>query len=511
MTRSSIRIDAKEASVTFTGGNRMSERAEAEHAPRNAAAAVADARAPLRCLQELPGPRGLPLVGNLLQLEGSRLHRILQAWAQQYGALYRLRAVGRDILAVADGELIGEVLRSRPEVFARRRALRKAMLELGIDGVFNAEGPDWRRQRKLAMYALNTAHMREFFGRLERVTARLQRRWEAAARDGETVDTQRDLMRFTVDVTSGLAFGKDLNTLEQTGDAIQNHLDKIFPALTRRLLAPFPYWRYVKLPADRALDTAMAEVRKLVNGLIADCRAQMAADPGRRAKPGNFLEAMIAAQDDEAGGFSDAEIVGNALTMLLAGEDTTANTIGWMMHFMVEFPQVQAAMHEEADRVLGEHPRPMGYATTEALPYIEAVAHEAMRLKPVAPFLAMEANRDTAVGGVEVKAGTIVFLVMNHPGQQQENFRDPQAFRPQRWLEADGRAGPGHNPRMFMPFGGGPRYCPGRHLAMLEIKMVAAMLARNFEVARAPGTAPTEERFSSTLAPKNLLVTLRRR
>jgi cytochrome P450 len=197
--------------------------------------------------------------------------------------------------------------------------------------------------------------------------------------------------------------------------------------------------------------------------------------------------------------------------MLLAGEDTTANTIGWMMHFMVEQPQLQVGMRQEADRVLGDHPRPASYAMAEALPYIEAVAHEAMRLKPVAPFLAMEANHDIAVADIDVKAGTIVFLVMNHPATQEKNFHDPQAFRPERWLEAESRACPGHNPKVFMPFGGGPRYCPGRHLAMLEIKMVGAMLARNFEVARAPGTPATEERFSSTLAPKNLFVTLRQR
>jgi cytochrome P450 len=489
----------------------MTEQAEAGHPPRNAAPAVGDSRGPLRGMQDLPGPRRLPLLGNLLQLDAKRLHRILHGWAQRYGPLYRLRLVGREVLVVADGELIGEVLRNRPDGFARRRALRNTMLELGIDGVFNAEGPDWRRQRKLAMYALNTSHMREFFGRLEQVTARLQRRWEAAARSGEAVDTQRDLMRFTVDVTSGLAFGKDLNTLEQPGDAIQNHLDKIFPALTRRLLAPFAYWRHFKLPADRALDAAMAEVHKLVNGLIADCRARMAKDPARRAKPSDFLEAMIAAQDDEAGGFTDAEIVGNALTMLLAGEDTTANTIGWMMHFMVEQPPVQGRMQEEADRVLGDRPRPADYATAEALPYIEAVAHEAMRLKPVAPFLAMEANRDTAIGDVGVPAGTTVFLVMTYPAAEEKNFHDPQAFRPERWLDAGSHAGAGHNTKAFMPFGGGPRYCPGRHLAMLEIKMVAAMLCRNFDIARAPGTPATEELFSFTMVPKNLFVTLRSR
>jgi cytochrome P450 len=470
--------------------------------------AAPDPGAPGRNLRDLPGPRGVPLLGNLLQLEPPRLHTIFSGWADKYGALYRLRLRGRDVLVVADADLIGEVLRSRPEKFRRRRALRNVMLEVGIDGVFNAEGADWRRQRKLAMYALNTAHMREFFARLDQVTARLQRRWERAARNGEPVDTQRDLMRFTVDVTSGLAFGHDLNTLEQTGDAIQNHLDKIFPALTRRLLVPFAYWRYFKLPTDRALDRAMTEVRKLVDAFIANSRAQLTREPARRARPTNFLEAMLVARDDDANGFTDAEIVGNALTMLLAGEDTTANTIGWMIHFMIENPAVQEQMRKEADRVLGAHRRLPDYATTESLPYIEAVAHEAMRLEPVAPFLAMEANVDCTIGDVAIPASTSVFLVLVHPAVQAPNFQDPRVFRPERWLDPGVGA---HNTKAFMPFGSGPRYCPGRHLAMLEIKMVAAMLCRNFEMVRAPGSLPTVEHFVFTLTPKNLSVALRLR
>jgi cytochrome P450 len=482
----------------------MTEQAEATHRTTS----VSAAREARRELRELPGPRGLPLLGNLWQLEVSRLHRILGAWAERYGPLYRMRLRGRDVLVVGDAELIAEVLRSRPEGFRRRRALRNVMLELGIDGVFNAEGADWRRQRKLAMYALNTAHMREFFPRLDQVTARLQRRWEAAARSGEPVDPQRDLMRFTVDVTSGLAFGHDLNTLEQTGDAIQNHLDKVFPALARRLLVPFAYWRWFKLPADRELDRAMIEVHRLVNGLIVNSRAQLERDPARRSRPSDFLEAMLVARDDDASGFTDAEIVGNALTMLLAGEDTTANTLAWMIHYMVEHPDAQRHMRAEVDRVLGANRRVPDYATADALPYIEAVAHEAMRLEPVAPLLVMEANHDCVVRDVAVPAGTSLFLLMAHVAAQPANFDEPPAFRPERWLEP-GRAA--RSSKAFMPFGTGPRYCPGRHLAMLEIKLVAAMLARNFEIGRAPGSPATREHFSFTLAPKGLSVTLRLR
>jgi hypothetical protein len=98
-------------------------------------------------------------------------------------------------------------------------------------------------------------------------------------------------MRFTVDVTSGLVFGNDLNTLEQSADPIQQHLEKIFPALGRRVLAPYPYWRHFKLPQDRQLDASLAEVRKLVNALIASSHAELDADPALRARPANFLQA----------------------------------------------------------------------------------------------------------------------------------------------------------------------------------------------------------------------------
>jgi cytochrome P450 len=466
---------------------------------------------PLRVVKDLPGPRGLPLLGNLLQIDIARAHTIMRRWADAFGPIYRFRITHRDVVVISDTELISEVLRDRPGRFRRRKLVQEAMLELGIDGVFNAEGLDWRRQRKLAMHALNISHLRDFFARLDAVTARLQRRWERAAASGERIDAQRDLMRFTVDVTTGLALGNDLNTLEKEGDTIQRHLDKVFPALARRLLSPIRYWRWFKLRADRELDAAMIEVHKLVNELVATARERVARNAKAQAKPANLLDAMVAAQSDDASAFTDAEIVGNTLTMLLAGEDTTANTLAWMMHLMAEHPEVQAKMQAEADRALGDAGRAPDYASTESLHYIEAVAHEAMRLKPVAPFLALEPNEDTVIGDVRVPKGTAVYLLTAYPATSADNFSDPTSFRPERWLDAGGRAGEGHNTRAFLPFGAGPRFCPGRHLAMLEIKIVGAMLCRNFDVAHAPDSPPTEELFSFTMMPKNLFVTLRRR
>jgi cytochrome P450 len=464
-----------------------------------------------RTIDQLPAPRGLPILGNLLQLDARRLHLVFQRWAEELGPIYAFRVLGRRALVISDAGLIHRVLRDRPDGFRRRTAIRELMLEVGIDGVFNAEGADWRRHRRLTMHALNTAHLRDFFGRLEAVTARLQRRWERAARDGQSVDAQRDLMRYTVDVTSGLVLGYDLNTLEQPEDAIQQHLAKMFPAILRRLLTPVRYWHYVKLPADRELDAAVAEVQRLAGDLVARARARLEREPGRYARPANLLEAILAAQDADGRGFSDREVLGNALTMLLAGEDTTANTIAWVMHFLVQHPAVQARAQAEADRVLGGAERPGDYATTEALHYIDAIAYEAMRHKPVAPFLAFQPNRDVELGDVQVPAGTVVHLLTGKVARHEAHFTEPQAFRPERWLDAADGSRPGHDTQAFLPFGAGARFCPGRHLAMLEIRMVIAMLCRNFDVAPVADAPPVEEVFSLTMRPENLLVMLRPR
>jgi cytochrome P450 len=465
----------------------------------------------IRAIADLPGPRGWPLFGNAFQLETSRAHMAFSRWADEFGKIYRFRAMRHDMVVVSDVEIAQEVLRDRPDGFRRREALRQAMQELGVEGVFGAEGDAWRRQRKLAMHALNTNHLREFFDRLEQVTERLQRRWHGAADTSATVDAQRDLMRFTVDVTSGLAFGTDLNTLEAEGDTIQRHLDKLFPALARRLLSPFPYWRWFKLPVDRELDVALVQVLALVNSLVADARGRVCAGTQASKHSTNFLDTMVASQSAGDAPFTDAEVVGNTLTMLLAGEDTTANTLAWMMDLLADRPDVQQAMRAEADRVLGDAPRPPDYASTEAMPYIEAVALEAMRLKPVAPLLALEPNSDRLVGDVLVPKGTAVILLTAQTATSAENFSDPKSFRPERWMDPSARTHEAHNTRAFVPFGAGPRFCPGRHVAMLEIKMVAAMLCRNFDIARAPGSLPAEEVFSFTMMPKGVLVTLRHR
>ena len=149
-------------------------------------------------------------------------------------------------------------------------------------------------------------------------------------------------------------------------------------------------------------------------------------------------------------------------------------------------------------------------ADVERLKYIEAVTHETMRLKPVAPVLFLESNEDVEIGGVAVPKETAVFLLTLHAGLQDKHFGAADQFRPERWLEAAPVSGCPHNAKAFIPFGAGPRFCPGRQLAMVEIKTVMAMLCAGFEVSKTEQPQPVGEIFSFTMMPENLFVRFNR-
>jgi cytochrome P450/nitrite reductase/ring-hydroxylating ferredoxin subunit len=461
-----------------------------------------------RKIGDLPGPKGWPLLGNVLDLDLPRMQEITEGWAAEFGPLYHFRVGKQETLVVSDPELTESVLRARPETFRRGSNVERVFEELGVNGVFSAEGAAWRPQRRLAMEALSQRHLGAFFPTLRDVTDRLRRRWEGAARRHEPVDVVEDLKRFTVDVTTSLTFGRDMNTLEESGDDVmQRRLELMFPAFNRRIFAMIPLWRLVKLPRDRQLDRALVDLRTWLGGLVADARARVAAEPERAEHPANFLEAMLSARDDAGQPFSDRLIHANLMTMLLAGEDTTAYTLSWAVHQMCESPESVAALEGELDRVMGGEAVPSRMEVANRLAYAAAVANETMRLRPVAPLILLEAIVDTAVGDVQVPARTHVLVLTRPPVRDPRHFADPEVFRPERWIEPVGA----HEPSAHLPFGSGPRICPGRSLALLEMKMVLAMVYRNVTVVRHGPASAVREHFAFTMSPTGLEVTLRLR
>ncbi|BBM86631.1 cytochrome P450 [Candidatus Uabimicrobium amorphum] len=459
--------------------------------------------------KKLPRPKGVPFLGNILQVDKKRIHVTLEKWADIHGSMYQFQLAHKKIVVVSDPELIGEILRKRPNTYRRLSVMESIFQDMNVRGVFSAEGDRWRKQRRVVMHALNTNHLRNFYPTLVKVTERLKKRWDHSI-DSSPKKILLDLMRYTVDVTTNLAFGYDINTLEEKEEVIQQHLEKIFPAIHYRISAPIPYWRFFKLSIDHALDKALDAVRKEIKNIIAHCAQKLAQNPELMENPTNFLEAMMVAREKEDAEFTDDDIFGNVVTILLAGEDTTAGTLAWMMSYMTKYPEVQNKMQQEADAILGDAKVLQNFHDVDKLSYMEAVANETMRLKPVAPLLFMETTKNVDLGGYDIAAGTPIFLLTRHCSLQDDAFTSAREFQPQRWLTPPS-SGQSHNLKAFLPFGAGPRFCPGRNLALLEIKTVMAMLCKNFSITSKETLSQNDEILSFTMMPSNLFVSFHQR
>jgi cytochrome P450 len=458
-----------------------------------------------RPLEQLPGPKGLPLIGNLLQLDSMRLHLVFEDWARTFGPMYGFRAGPKNGIVVSDPALVEQILRARPEQYRRIRRVEEVLSELGMPGVFSAEGAAWRPQRRLMTQALSTRNVHAFFPTLQLVVERLRRRWQARA--GTTLDILSELKRLTVDTTTLLAFGHDVNTIEREDDELQQQLELIFPRFTRRITAALPFWRLLRAPADRRVERAIVDLGQRMAELIRAARQRLDQDPRRAEAPANLLEAMLATRDEAGQPFAEELMVGNALQILVAGEDTTAATLAWAVHHLCDNADASLALREELDRALGGATGPSDVEVVNQLQLVNGVVQESLRLRSVAPVIFLESNADVTLNGVLVPQGTWLFVLTRIAALSSAHFERPLEFRPERWLGGTAEP-PVGKATTHMPFGSGPRICPGRALALLELRMALAMLYKNFEVERVGGSEEVGERFLFIVEPTHLKVRL---
>lgn len=460
-----------------------------------------------RQLDTLPSPRGLPVVGNALQLDVTRLHLIFEAWARAHGPRYTFRMGRQRWLVVGDLAPIRQVLEDRPDNYRRVSQLEPVLKELGTHGLFSAEGDAWKRQRQLVMPAFSLRQLKELHPSIVRFTERLLMHWKGAASRGDVVDVRRDLMRYTVDVTSYVVFGRDLNTLEKPASNLQLHLGRLFTAINRRMNSPLPYWRWFKLPRDRAVDASLRVVHATLAKLIADGRQVLAARGGEARSTNTLLEAFLVSQREapQERPLSDEEIVGNVLTLLLAGEDTTSNTMAWMLHYAAQDSSIQASLQQEADRVLGSAALSANFEDVAKLKVTSAVTQETLRLRSAAPLLFFEPLRDVVLDGLAIPARTPMVLLTRFCALSRGHFFEPTRFDASRWLDAGANSCP-HNPRAALAFGSGPRTCPGRALALFECAMVLSMVAKNFTLEPVSSPDAVTEFFDFTMQPAGLKV-----
>jgi cytochrome P450 len=501
-----------------TGSNRYAQRFHFKEKTMNTSAPVhrieasqADGKGDVRALkrlQDLPGPRGFGVIGNMLQINRMQFHVTLEKWAREHGPIYTFSIGNESFVVVTDNALIASMLRDRPDALRRGARLSDRLVELGVSGVFTGEGEDWRKQRKLVMRALTPEVIRRFFPTMMAMTERLRRRWITAVREGAEINVMRDLKAYTLDIAIGLAMGQDINALEHDSDLLQRDIEQIFNRVGKRLVIPFAYWKRFPLAADRAATACAERIERTITGFIANARREMERDPHKREHPENMLQALIAARDEPESDFTDAHVIGNAITMVFAGEDTTSNSISWLLDFVSRQPPVAVRLANEADAVLGNATLLSDMAMLDRLPYLDAANNESMRLKPVAPMLGFQTVDDMDVAGVLVPKDMQILALSRLASEWSNEFPNYGEFVPERWLGGEDTIGSDDLKRKIFPFGGGPRFCPGRYLALAEIKMVMTMVARNFIVSRIDNPPPVKEFYTFTMTPSCLPIRL---
>lgn len=429
--------------------------------------------------KDLKGPKGYPIIGNIPQIDRSNLHKQVEGWADEFGTVFKLNLGPTNMMVITEPSIIQQINQDRPSTFKRSQKMRDVLYEGGVDGVFNAEGEDWKRHRSIVAKGLDVRHQQKFYPSLVTVTNRLLSKFEKYANNGEAFNLQGELLRYTVDVTTLLAFGYDVNTLEQKGGVMQEHMEHIFPMIFKRINDPIPWYKIIKSKADKEYDNALKELNVVVDQLIVNAKQQLENNPSLKQEPENLIQSILV-EAELQGSFTMEEVRGNLMTLLVAGEDTTAHTINWTVFQLFNQPEVVKNIESLIDEVLGEERTITDYPKNNQLKYIEAVMNESLRFKPIAPILLHQALEDVEIEGYFIQKGQRILTQYRHGAIKDEYFSQAKEFNPGRWLKES--KCPVHNMDAFTPFGSGPRFCPGRNLALLEVKSVLSMLYKNFEV-----------------------------
>jgi cytochrome P450 len=413
------------------------------------------------------GPKNLPVVGHL---PAFRAHPIdfLMKMAREYGDLPYFRLGPQHVYLVNHPDLVREVLVTNQANFTKSRALQRARVLLG-EGLLTNEGQFHLRQRRLVQPAFHRERLAAYASVMSEYGVRLRDRWTA----GSTLDVSHEMMRLTLVVVGKTLFSAEVEEeASEIGEALTTVL-KMF----RMLMMPFSeYLEKLPLPSVRRFDKARARLDQTIYGLIHE-RRRSGEDTG------DLLSMLLLAHDEEAdgSGMTDQQVRDEALTLFLAGHETTANALTWTWYLLSQNPECERRLHEEIDSALeGRIP---GMSDLPQLRYTEMVFAEAMRLYPPAWAIGRMSKGPFELGGIKI-AGKSICIVSPYVIQRDPRwFPDPERFDPERWATEARDARPKFS---YFPFGGGARVCIGERFAWMEGVLLIAAIAQKWKLKLAP-------------------------
>ena len=409
----------------------------------------------------------------------------LQRAAREYGDIVYFKMGPQHVYFLNHPDYIKDVLVTHNQNFVKGRALQRSKRLLG-EGLLTSEGEVHRRQRRLAQPAFHKHRIASYGQMMTGYAERMSTRWN----DGATVNMSQEMMRLTLGIVGKTLFDADVESEAQEIGESLNTLMELFNAM----LLPFSeLLEKLPLPQNRRFQTAKDRLDATIFRMI-DERRKSGEDRG------DLLSMLLLAQDEEGDGkgMTDQQVRDEALTIFLAGHETTANALVWTWYLLSQHPDVETKLHEELDQVLHGKRLPT-FEDVPNLRYTEMVFAEAMRLYPPAWAVGRLAIADYEIGGYTVRAGSLVLLSQYVMHRDERYYPEATRFDPERWKPEARESRPAY---AYFPFGGGPRRCIGEGFAWMEGILLIATLARSWQMRLVPGH-PVEMRPVITLRPKH--------
>jgi cytochrome P450 len=441
----------------------------------------------------VPGPDGLPLVGNLLELRSKGvLDFYIDAW-RKYGDVVRAQMGPMTIHQFVRPEHVHHILVKSSHNYIKGFSHDKLRVPLG-DGILTAEGALWRQQRRLMAPTYTRRGVERFAQVMNREALKVMQRWQALPA-GTVLPMNREMTRLAMSVISRSMFTIDIgDDFAEAAEALTFILDYAAQRTVSLIDPPL----FVPTPTNRRFKDSLDTIDAFLHGIIAERRQQPPGD--------DLLSTLMTVRDEETGEtMSGQQLRDEVLITFFAGHETTAQLLTWAWYLLAKHPEVEERYHEELTTVLGG--RSPAVEDVPNLTYTRMIMDEVLRLYSPVAMMARDVVEDDEIDGYAVPAGSMVTITPYITHRHPEFWERPDTFFPDHFSPAAVDARPRY---AYYPFGAGPRICLGMHFALLEGALVLGEIGQRYRLHLVPGQE-IGTRWSGTLRPDGeVLMTLER-
>ena len=459
-----------------------------------------------------PGPRGLPIFGSLLDIRNDT-HLAIDRVVKRYGDICLLRFGSVPTVIISDPEMLHEAF-GKAELADRWVSEIMDILSGQKDLVLAPYGDHWRQMQRFAnrelLSARNIDTVRERY--MEQVVDGLVARMGEMGDAGEPVSVPELTARSNSTLMFRSIFGREEDATEeflQQRDALLDYINWIFASATATNLADYiPWLRFLPNSALKEATKQSEIATEIITALVEGASNRPGLD---LSNPACLVEVMLARA--EAGEITEDMTKDLCMDLMIAGTDTSAQTVNWFMLIMANRPEIQAKVHEELDRVIGPDALPTVDDRTR-LPYTFACLAESMRYRTIGPLaLPHKASQDNEIGGYRIPAGTQVLGNIYSIHHDPRYWDSPHEFIPERFLpQEDGSMSPNLTSLAYLPFGTGHRRCPGRRFAETTVWMHVTRMLHRLRFETPEGTPlPEDEVFGLAISPRPYALRAERR